>query len=151
MAPTEDSWEDSEHATDEIAASLSAMADRDVQRLNETQLNLIDVMTRRIEYAESRRSAFATVAGGFIAAGIALISISLGDHFWFLDEVGIDFSTGYLLFTVGIVALGFGLWKAIGAWVERRMGGQAKLPVDQFLRPLMATRTGRAGSYAGDV
>ena len=54
-----------------------------------------------------------------------------------LDEQGIDFGIGYLLFTAAIVVLGFGLWKAIGAWVERRMGGQARLPVDRFLAPLM--------------
>ena len=52
-----------------------------------------------------------------------------------LDEQGIDFGIGYLLFTAAIVVLGFGLWKAIGAWVERRMGGQARLPVDRYLPP----------------
>ncbi|MCI0635625.1 MAG: hypothetical protein L0206_17175 [Actinobacteria bacterium] len=60
----------------------------------------------------------------------------------FLDEHVIDFEIGYFLFTVAIVALGFGLWKAIGAWVERRMGGQARLPVDRFLRPLMGDSSG---------
>lgn len=55
----------------------------------------------------------------------------------FLDDHGIDFETGYILFTVAIVVLGVGLWVSIGAWVERRMGGQARLPVDRFLRPLM--------------
>lgn len=75
-------WEDPEQATKAIEASLLGMPDDEVQRLNETQINLINVMTGRIEYAESRRGAFATIAAGFIAAGIALLSISLGDHFW---------------------------------------------------------------------
>ena len=46
-----------------------------------------------------------------------------------LDEQGIDFGIGYLLFTAAIVVLGFGLWKAIGAWVERRMGGRRGSPL----------------------
>ena len=73
-------WEDAVQATEEIAASLAGMPDGDVARLNETQLSLINVMTGRIEYAESRRGGFATIAGGFVAAGIALISISLDEH-----------------------------------------------------------------------
>lgn len=75
-------WDDPGQATDAIVVALKSLNDDEVARLNETQLNLINVMTGRIEYAESRRGAFATVAAGFIAAGIALLSISLGDHFW---------------------------------------------------------------------
>jgi magnesium transporter len=66
----------------------------------------------------------------------------MSEYSRFLDEQNFDFATGYLLFTVAIVVLGVGLWVAIGAWVERRMGGQAKLPVDRFLRPLMGDGSG---------
>ena len=66
----------------------------------------------------------------------------MSEYSRFLDEQNIDFVIGYFLFTLAIVVLGVGLWVAIGAWVERRMGGQARLPVDRFLRPLMGTSSG---------
>lgn len=41
-------WDDPEEATEEVVASLLALGDDEVRRLNETQLNLINVMTGRI-------------------------------------------------------------------------------------------------------
>ena len=67
-------------ATAAIEASLANMSDADVERLNATQMDLIRIMTGRIQYAESRRGGFATIGGGFVAAGIALISIALDAH-----------------------------------------------------------------------
>ena len=36
---------------------------------------------------------------------------------------------------VGMVLLGFGLWKVIGIWIDRQMGGQGRLPADRYLPP----------------
>jgi magnesium transporter len=39
-----------------------------------------------------------------------------------LDDAHVDSRLGYLLFSVAMVGLGFGLWRTINAWVDRRMG-----------------------------
>jgi hypothetical protein len=70
-------WTDPVKATAAVRAALDEMSEDQIRDLNSTQLFLIQNMTGRIEYAESRRGGFATIAAGFIAAGIALISIGL--------------------------------------------------------------------------
>ena len=85
----------------------------------------------------------------FLPLGVIAGMGGMSEFSRFLDEHGIDFEVGYLLFTVAIVVLGFGLWKVVGAWVERRMGGQAKLPVDRFLRPLTGDADGNGRRRPG--
>ena len=68
-------WADPVRATEAISQQIHEMADDDAERLNDVLRHLIDHVARRIEYAESRRGAFATIAAGFIAAGIAVLAI----------------------------------------------------------------------------
>lgn len=75
MAETD--WTDPEAATAAIEEALRAGAPDELERLNQSLLFRIDHMVRRIEYAESRRGAIATLAGGLVAAGIALFALLL--------------------------------------------------------------------------
>ena len=50
-------------------------------------------------------------------------------------DYGVAWQLAYPLFLVGMVLLGFGLWKVIGIWIDRLMGGQGRLPADRYLPP----------------
>ena len=70
-------WTDPDGATRAVERHLSGLGAADLERLNQSLLFRIEHMVRRIEYAESRRGAIATLAGGLLAAGIALFAILL--------------------------------------------------------------------------
>lgn len=65
----------SEVATAAAREHLRKLADDQIQHLSGTLRHFIDHAAQRIEYAEHRRGAFATLAGGLIAASIALLAI----------------------------------------------------------------------------
>jgi hypothetical protein len=77
VEPGSTDWSNPDAATAEVERQLSSMAAADLERLNQSLLFRIEHMVRRIEYAESRRGAIATLAGGLLAAGIALFAILL--------------------------------------------------------------------------
>jgi magnesium transporter len=49
------------------------------------------------------------------------------------SDYGLSWQLAYPLFLLGMVLFGFGMWKLIGMWIDRLMGGQAKLPADRYL------------------
>lgn len=65
----------SEEATQRARSRLTKLDDGQIQHLSATLRHFIDHAAQRIEYAEHRRGAFATLAGGLIAASIALLAI----------------------------------------------------------------------------
>ena len=69
---------------------LNGLSDEEVKALQATILQLIEHVNPRIWYAETRRSSFATLAGGMVAAGVALLTavlvndVSYRPAFWSL-------------------------------------------------------------------
>lgn len=45
-----------------------------------------------------------------------------------LDDAHVDSRLGYVLFSVAMAGLGFGLWRMINGWVDRRMGNGDRAP-----------------------
>jgi hypothetical protein len=64
-----------ELAAEGLKAQLDSLDPERLDRLSGTLRHLIDHMARRIEYAESRRASFATLAGALVAAGVAILAI----------------------------------------------------------------------------
>ena len=64
-----------ELAAQGLRAQLDSLDQKHLARLSGTLRHLIDHMAKRIEYAESRRASFATLAGAFVAAGVAILAI----------------------------------------------------------------------------
>ena len=68
-------------ATAVFEQALAKLDEPGLKRLNKTLLHQIDLMTGRIEYAESRRGAIATFASALFAGGVALFALPI-DASW---------------------------------------------------------------------
>ena len=71
----------------------------------------------------------------FLPLGVIAGIGGMSEFTMMVTDYGVSWQVAYTLFTLGMVVLGFGLWKVIGMWVDRQMGGQARLPADRYLPP----------------
>ena len=86
---------------------LDGLTDAQVEHLDTIWRGLIEHVNQRIWYAETRRSSFATLAGGLLAAGVALLTailvndVSYRPAFWALLFLALGaIGNGAFVFTV---------------------------------------------------
>jgi hypothetical protein len=86
-------------AAEEIPEQVSRLRDDQIDGLAETLENLISHTTRRIEYAETRRTPFVVMAGALSAAGFTLATVA--GSWSFLPGRLAGFFGGGVLFVTG--------------------------------------------------
>jgi magnesium transporter len=61
----------------------------------------------------------------FLPLGVLAGMGGMSEFSRFLDELGVDFHMGFVLFGVAMVALGLSIFRLVQSWITRRLGGEA--------------------------